>query len=233
VANRSKDRRARSRKRRPTAAPAPETAVGSQGDAGEARSGGGGAGGKRGDGEGKRRDAEGKRGGAEDKRRGARTGAAPSKPRGGGATRVARASPTAPTYGERPHALWHPLPLSELLILVGAIVAALEFARVARDGLSSGGPGLLAGIVAVALGTIEVTLREHRSGYRSHTVMLALLLVLAFHSAVLFGLSSLLTVPRLFNVGLLAVDVALFAFLFKLFRVRFLEARHARVLREG
>jgi len=34
-------------------------------------------------------------------------------------------------------------------------------------------------------------------------------------------------------VGLLAVDFALFAFLFKLFRARFLDARHARRIREG
>ncbi len=143
-----------------------------------------------------------------------------------------RSSPTAPTYGERPHAPWHPLPLSELLILVGAIGAAVGFAKVGH-GFSSGGPALLAGIGAVALGTIEVTLREHRSGYRSHTVMLAFMVVLVFHSVVVLGLSAFTTVPRLLNVGLFAVDVALFALLFKLLRARFLDARHARVLREG
>jgi hypothetical protein len=144
-----------------------------------------------------------------------------------------RTSPTAPTYGERPRAPWHPLPLSELLILVGAIGAAIGFSRAARGGLSSGGPALLAGLGAVAIGTIETTLREHRSGYRSHTVLLAFMLVLVFHSAVVLGASSFTTVPRLLNVGLLAVDLALFAFLFKLLRARFLDARHARVIREG
>ncbi len=143
-----------------------------------------------------------------------------------------RSSPTAPTYGERPRAPWHPLPLSELLILVGAIGAALGLSKVGH-GLSSGGPALLAGIGAVAIGTIEVALREHRSGYRSHTVLLALLLVLALDSVVVLGLSAFTAVPRLFNVGLLAVDVALFALLFKLLRARFLDARHARVIREG
>ncbi|MGH2853489.1 MAG: hypothetical protein ACRDLF_04765 [Solirubrobacteraceae bacterium] len=143
-----------------------------------------------------------------------------------------RTSPTASTYGERPRAPWHPLPLSELLILVGAVGAAIGLKKVGK-GLSSGGPALFAGIAAVAIGTIEVTLREHRSGYRSHTMMLALLVVLVFHTAVVLGLSSVTTVPRLLNVGLLAVDVALFAFLFKLLRARFLDARHARVLREG
>jgi hypothetical protein len=157
----------------------------------------------------------------------------PAKARDGAtAPRRSRSSPAAPTYGERPRAPWHPLPLSELLILAGAIGAAVGFAKVGH-GLSSGGPALLAGIGAVAIGTIEVTLREHRSGYRSHTVMLAFLVVLVFHSAVVLGLSAFTTVPRLLNVGLFAVDLALFAFLFKLLRARFLDARHARVVREG
>jgi hypothetical protein len=157
---------------------------------------------------------------------------APRSPDAPSARGRVRASPAAPTYGERPRAPWHPLPLSELLILAGAVGAAVGFVKVGH-GLSSGGPALLAGIGAVALGTIEVTLREHRSGYRSHTVMLAFMVVLVFHSAVVLGLSAVTTVPRLLEVGLFAVDVALFAFLFKLLRARFLDARHARVVREG
>jgi hypothetical protein len=139
------------------------------------------------------------------------------------------ASPTAPTYGERPQAPWHPLPLSELLILVGAIVVVIGL----RNGVSNAGATTLAGLAAVAIGTIEVTLREHLSGYRSHTVLLALLPVLIFHSLTLLAVSAFATPPRLANVGLLAIDMALFVFLFKLLRARFLDARHARVLREG
>jgi hypothetical protein len=156
----------------------------------------------------------------------------PTKVRRGAAAARTSSPFAAPTYGERPRAPWHPLPLSELLILVGAIGAAVGLSKVGH-GLSSGGPALLAGLGAVAIGTLEVTLREHRSGYRSHTVMLAALLVLVFDSIVVFGLASFVTLPRLFSVGLLAVDVALFAFLFKLLRVRFLDARHARRIREG
>jgi hypothetical protein len=144
--------------------------------------------------------------------------------------RASRSSPRAPTYGERPPAPWHPLPLSELLILVGAIGFALGLGR---KEISNGGPLLLAGVAALALGTFEVTLREHRSGYRSHTVMLALLPVLVFHSLVILLVSEFATAPRLLNVGLFAIDIALFAFLFRLLRARFLDARHERVLREG
>jgi hypothetical protein len=158
--------------------------------------------------------------------------AAPAKPRRGAAASRTSTPFAAPTYGERPPAPWHPLPLSELLILVGAIGAAIGLSKVGH-GISSGGPALVAGLGAVAIGTIEVTLREHRSGYRSHTVMLAALLVLVFDSVVVFGLTSFTTLPRLFSVGLIAVDLALFAFLFKLLRLRFLDARHARRISEG
>ncbi len=141
-------------------------------------------------------------------------------------------SPAAPTYGERPNAPWHPLPISELLILIGAIAAALGLARSGHD-ISNGGRLLLAGLVAVGVGTIEVTLREHRSGYRSHTMLLAGLLVLVFDSILVLVLTSITSLPRLFSVVLIAIDFALFAFLFKLLRARFLDARHARVIREG
>jgi hypothetical protein len=146
--------------------------------------------------------------------------------------RKPRSSPAAPTYGERPPAPWHPLPISELLILVGAIVAVIGFKRVNSEG-SGGAPTLIAGIAAVAIGTVEVTLREHRSGYRSHTVMLAMLPVLVVDSLVVLVVSLFTTAPRLLSVGLLAIDVILFVFLFRWLRARFLDARHARVLKEG
>jgi hypothetical protein len=151
------------------------------------------------------------------------------------ARRKSHSSPAAPTYGERPNSPWHPLPLSELLILVGAVFVILGLRKLDahHPEISKGGATLLAGLGAVAIGSFEVALREHRSGYRSHTIMLALLVVLLFHSLIVLGVSLFTTVPRLLNVGLFAVDIALFAFLFRQLRVRFLDARHARVLKEG
>ena len=58
------------------------------------------------------------------------------------------------------------------------------------------------------IGTVEVTLREHLSGYRSHTLILTLMLLLVFHAAVILTVASLTTVPKELNVGLLLVDVA-------------------------
>jgi hypothetical protein len=125
--------------------------------------------------------------------------------------------------GERPPAPWHPLPLSELLILVGAIATIIGFRRG-----EAGRPVLFAGLAAAAIGTIEVTWREHMSGYRSHAIILALLPTLVFHSAVILTLATVTKVPRALNVGLLLIDCALFAFLFKVLRARFLNASRER-----
>jgi len=131
--------------------------------------------------------------------------------------------------GERPEAPWHPLPLSELLILVGAIGAAIGFSR----GVSHGAAPMFVGLAAVLIGTLEFTLREHLSGYRSHTIIIAVIGVAAFHSVVALTVAAFTHVPRVLNVALIAVDVALFAVLFKLLRSRFLDARRERVFAGG
>lgn len=130
-------------------------------------------------------------------------------------------TPVSVRYGERPRPPWHPLPLSELLILVGAIGVVVGF----RKGLSHGGPPLFAGIAAVALGTLEVTLREHRSGFRSHTVMLAALPVVVFHSTIALVIAAFARMPAVATIGLFALDLMLFLVLFKLLRNSFLTAR--------
>lgn len=124
---------------------------------------------------------------------------------------------------ERPPQPWHPLPLSELLILVGAVAVVVGLRRG-----SSGHAVLLAGIGAAAIGTLEVTLREHLGGYRSHTVLLALLPALALHTAVILIVAAFARVPRALNIGLLVPDAAVFAFFFKLLRMRFVDARRRR-----
>ncbi len=133
------------------------------------------------------------------------------------------------SVGERPQAPWHPWPLSEMLIAIGAIGTVVGMARLGHGGISSGGPVLFAGLAAVVLGTLEITWREHNAGYRSHTLILALLPVVVLHSLLALTLAAFTTVPRLLNVGLLFLDAAIFAVLFKVLRARFLDAR-ARVV---
>ena len=69
---------------------------------------------------------------------------------------------------DAPRPPWHPVPLTELSILVGMIVLAVAFL--------GGGPRVLLvafGLILVALATGELALREHLSGYRSHSALLA------------------------------------------------------------
>jgi hypothetical protein len=116
------------------------------------------------------------------------------------------------------------LPLSELLILVGAIGVVVGLVR----GPEANRSAIIAGVLAVGIGTIEVSLREHLSGYRSHTLLLALLPVIVFHSAVVLIVAALTRVPKALNVGLLLVDAALGTILFKLLRTRYLDGRRER-----
>jgi hypothetical protein len=156
------------------------------------------------------------------RRKPARTRQRTPERRGGGIS-------DATAMGERPHAPWHPLPLSELLILVGAIGAIVAW----RRGPASNVSLLVAGVVAVVIGTAEFTLREHLGGYRSHTIILALLPVIAFHSIATLLVLAVTTVPRWLNLVLLPIDGALFAVLFKLLRARFRDARRERMFAAG
>jgi len=134
--------------------------------------------------------------------------------------------------GERPQAPWHPLPLAELLILVGMVATVIGFVREQHSG-GSGRLVLAAGIGAVAIGTIEFTLREHLSGYRPHTTLLSFLPTALFHSAVAIALLTLGAPVEVCVVAPLVLDVPVFVFFFRLLRARFFEARHRRQLESG
>jgi hypothetical protein len=137
------------------------------------------------------------------------------------------------SLGERPEAPWHPVPVSELLILIGAVATVVGASKLSKDG-SGGTPTLIAGIVAVLIGTIEFSFREHRSGYRSHTILLALLPTVALYTGSLLVLAAFISpVPVGLKVAPLAVAVPLFAILFKLLRARFQDARRERVFAGG
>jgi hypothetical protein len=128
--------------------------------------------------------------------------------------------------GERPQAPWHPWPFSELLILAGAIATIIGFLR-----KENGYALLLAGIGAVILGTLEFTIREHLSGYRAHTSLVAAVPTAIVHGAIAFGLYAVGAPRETWVLVPLAIDVPLFWFLFKTLRARFADARRERVFR--
>jgi hypothetical protein len=136
-------------------------------------------------------------------------------------------SATAPEIGEdgRPLPPWHPLPLAEIFILAGAIAFAIGLNR----GITHGRGPLLVGVAVAMIGTVEFAWREHRGGFRSHTVLLTLIPVIFFHSAVVLGISAFTRFPPLANIGLIALDIALIAFLFRMLRARFIDGHRTRV----
>ncbi|MFL5898444.1 MAG: hypothetical protein ACJ76D_08295 [Solirubrobacterales bacterium] len=67
---------------------------------------------------------------------------------------------------ERPPAPWGNAPLAELVILAGIVALAI--------GVIGGNPTAIGiGVVCAGLGGLEVAVREHFAGYRSHTTLLA------------------------------------------------------------
>jgi hypothetical protein len=126
---------------------------------------------------------------------------------------------TLGTVGERPQGPFGGVPVSELAILAGGIAFVIGMIR-------GGGPALYVGLIVLALGVVEFTAREHLSGYRSHTTLLAAIPSLAVVTALE------LTVGTASNrVALVAAAVPVFALLFYLLRRRFLVARQARIAR--
>jgi hypothetical protein len=121
--------------------------------------------------------------------------------------------------GERPRGFFGGLPISELAIFVGGIGLVIGV-------FNHGGPALTVGAVVCGLGVLEVTAREHFSGYRSHTALLATApaLLAEVGWVALFGEPSN-------RALLLLVIVPVYGLCFWLARRRFLIARQARVVR--
>ena len=106
--------------------------------------------------------------------------------------------------------------MSEVAIFAGLV--ALVFGVVRH-----GGPALVGGVVLCLFGVVEVTAREHFSGYRSHTVMLAAIPAVAAEFVVALTVGG-----EAARVVLLIPVAAVFAVCAWFLRKRFLVARQAR-----
>jgi len=71
---------------------------------------------------------------------------------------------------EAPKAPWYPFPLVELCILGGLVLMVVGFLK----GGNRGGLFAVCGIGLVGLASLELAIREHFAGYRSHSSLLAL-----------------------------------------------------------
>lgn len=128
---------------------------------------------------------------------------------------------TPGAVGERPPSPFGRLPVSEIAIFAGLVGLMV--------GLGSGNTvALLVGAVVCALGVAEVSAREHLSGFRSHTTLLAAIpaVLVEILIAVVLG------VPKL-RFLILLPPIPVFALCFWLLRGRFRVARQRRVAKTG
>lgn len=123
------------------------------------------------------------------------------------------------TQGERPPSPFGGLPISELAIFAGLVALVVWL-------INGGTAELVVGSIVCALGVLEFTTREHFSGYRSHTILLAAVPAVALEA----GLFAAGVRPRERALLLLPV-VPVFALGFWWLRKRFAVARHARIAR--
>ena len=123
------------------------------------------------------------------------------------------------TEGERPSSPFG-FPVSEIAIFAGLVAVVVW--------LIEGGTAIIVvGLTVCALGVLEVTAREHFSGYRSHATLLAAI------PAVAIGIGVVSLIGERINRGpyLIVVAAPVFGLLFWLLRKRFLSARQARIAR--
>ena len=69
-----------------------------------------------------------------------------------------------------PKAPWHPFPLVELCVLAGIILLVLGLLS---NDTPHGRAMLVAGLALGSLGGLDTAAREHFSGFKSHTMVLA------------------------------------------------------------
>jgi hypothetical protein len=137
------------------------------------------------------------------------------------ATGNAPATRTLGTVGERPPGIFGGLPISEFAILAGLIALVV-------GGIKRGGSAIDVGIVLMALGVTEVTAREHLSGYRSHTTLLAFMpavIVEAIYALVIGAPNQ--------RILLLAPVIPVFGISYWLLRRHFRIVRHARLIKHN
>lgn len=121
-----------------------------------------------------------------------RPAAAATRPRG---------RPGRPGIDERPPAPWGSFPLSELVVLLGIVL--MGWGLLSWE--SNGNVKFAAGLAVASLAGLELSVREHLAGFRSHTTLLA--------GAAAFAVVSVLALaagPRTLWV-LLAIAAAVFA----------------------
>jgi hypothetical protein len=125
-------------------------------------------------------------------------------------TKSSRSAKRVTAPDERPPAPWGSVPLAELVILAGIVSLAI--------GVIGGHPTAIGlGVALAGLGGLEVAIREHFAGYRSHTTLLAGAAFVLTTGLVFYAADQILAVA-------LAVGAVAFAITFYLARRAFQKA---------
>jgi hypothetical protein len=141
---------------------------------------------------------------------------APAAQRASQPARLADVRPPAPIRFQRrahraarPRGPWGRVPITEITIAWGIVIMGFAFLR----GEDARSPQVVAGAAVCAAGVLEVTVREHIAGYRSHTLLLSFLPVVGFQA-----LLNLTGVASVLQAAVIAVDFACFAVLFQVWQ---------------
>jgi hypothetical protein len=155
-----------------------------------------------------------------------------SRPGSGPEPRAATVPSAEPTRrraarDEPPPAPWGSFPLVELAVLVALVMLIGGFVVQGTRGVVMIGVGVLIGSVA----GLELSLREHFAGYRSHTMLLAL--TAAVITIALLTLIALQFFATIAIVIPLAIGAAVFALAFRSLRAAFRRASGGYSFRIG
>lgn len=107
-----------------------------------------------------------------------------------------------------PPAPWGSFPLSELVILIGIVLLAAGFFTSPPRGTVM----LATGLVLASLGGLELAVREHFAGYKSHTLVLAGAIGVAVVAGMFAFAPSGVSPGLRVGAGLLAFALAAWAF---------------------
>src|SRR4051794_29163447 len=80
-----------------------------------------------------------------------------------------KARPGRTSFEDRPPAPWGSFPLVELCVLVGIVLLVAGFIVRGERGASM----IIGGMALASLAGLELSIREHFAGFRSHTTLLA------------------------------------------------------------
>lgn len=135
----------------------------------------------------------------------------------GAAGKPARAprTRTGQRIATRPKPLWDPFPLTEIALGLGLVLVVIGFIKG-----PSGGSLIGVGVLMATAGVVELCAREHFSGFKSHTLLLAFLPVVALHTILRLWVTDSWEGP----VPLL-IDFAVFGILAMVFLDRYRRAR--------